>query len=145
LAIAMATIGLAVLVFAAGCQQSTTVPTAPKTKRQIGTVALQVDFGGRGDNLNLEIPCSEDSTVMDILNRSAMHGDLKLDATGSGETAFLHAINGIGNAAQDREAGNFWTYTVNGQTAKTGGGVTQVAPGDLIQWRFGPADPDLFD
>lgn len=129
----------------AGCQPTATAPDDPAAKRQIGTVVLSVDFGGRSDNVNVEIPCSADSTVFDILNRAMLNGDLKINATGSGETAFVHSINGVGEDAEDRSAGNFWVYKINDQIGKTGSGVTEVDPADVVSWRFGRAPADLFD
>lgn len=129
---------LLALLLCFGCQQT---EVAPLPKRQIGTVDLVVDFGAAAaENIRVQIPCSEDSTVLDILKRAELNGDLKLKSSGAGETAFVQAINGVGGA---RTPDQYWTYWLNGALAKTGSGVTEVDPGDEVQWRFGSAPPEL--
>ena len=125
------------LTTAIGCG-STTVEPPPK--RQIGTVDLTIDFGGAGENVKVQIPCSEDSTVFEILRRAEMNGDIKLQSSGSGETAFVTSINGVG---QQSAEGKYWTYRLNGELSKTGSGVTEVDPADDVIWRFGSAPPEL--
>ena len=120
-----------------GCQQT---ETAPLPKRQIGTVVLSVDFGAEAESVRVQIPCSEDSTVLDILRRAELNGDLKLESSGAGETAFVQSINGVGGTNTPDQ---YWTYLLNGELAKTGSGVTEVDPNDEIQWRFGAAPPEL--
>lgn len=109
-------------------------------KRQIGTVDLVVDFGAAAETIKVQIPCSEDSTVLNILQRAELNGDLKLQSSGAGETAFVESINGIGGALTPDQ---HWTYLLNGELAKTGSGVTEVDPNDEIQWRFGSPPPEL--
>lgn len=138
-------LSIPLILIGAGCQQTATAPGDSKSGRQIGTVNLSVDFGGRLDDVNVQIPCSADSTVFDILNRAVLSGDLKMKTTGSGETAFVHSINEIGKDAGDGESGKFWTYQINGQFVKTGSGVTEVDPGDVVKWRYGTAPADLFE
>ena len=125
------------LAVASGCGATTT--EAPP-KRQIGTVDLTIDFGGARENIDVQIPCSEDSTVMDILYRAEMNGDIEIQSTGRGETAFVTSINDVG---QQSSGDKYWTFTLNGQLSKTGSGVTEVDPGDEVHWRFGSAPPEL--
>ena len=132
-----ASILTALLIIAGGC--GLTATEAPP-QRQIGTVDLTIDFGGASENIDVQIPCSEDSTVMDIIGRAEMNGDIELQSSGSGETAFVESINGVG---QHSSNGQYWTYRLNGELSKTGGGVTGVDPGDEVQWRFGSAPPEL--
>lgn len=125
------------LASTSGCQQTA---TAPLPKRQIGTVDLVVDFGAAAETISVQIPCSEDSTVLDILQRAELSGELKLQSSGAGETAFVQSINGVGGADTPDQ---YWTYLLNGELAKTGSGVTEVDPGDEVHWRFGSAPPEL--
>jgi len=120
-----------------GCEQAT---VETESKRQIGTVELEIDFGGAEKNIAVQIPCSEDSTVFDILRRAEMSGDIELQSSGSGETAFVQAINEVG---QQSPEGQYWTYLLNGELSKTGSGVTEVDPGDQLQWRFGAPPEEL--
>ncbi len=120
-----------------GCQRT---ETAPLPKRQIGTVVLSVDFGSSAESIRVQIPCSEDSTVLNILQRAELNGDLKIQTSGAGETAFVQSINGVGGASTPDQ---YWTYLLNDELAKTGSGVTEVDPGDEIQWRFGVPPEEL--
>jgi len=120
-----------------GCQQT---ETAPPPKRQIGTVVLTVDFGGAAKDIRVQIPCSKDSTVLDVLERAERNGDLKLQSSGAEETAFVQSINGVGGSQSPEQ---YWTYLINGELAKMGSGTTEVDPNDEIQWRFGSAPPEL--
>ena len=120
-----------------GCQQTA---TAPLPKRQIGTVNLVVDFGAAAEKISVQIPCSEDSTVLNVLQRAELSGELKLQSSGAGETAFVQSINGVGESNTSDE---YWTYLLNGELAKTGSGVTEVDPNDEVQWRFGSAPAEL--
>jgi len=110
-----------------GCEQAT---VETESKRQIGAEK----------NIAVQIPCSEDSTVFDILRRAEMSGDIELQSSGSGETAFVQAINEVG---QQSAEGQYWTYLLNGELSKTGSGVTEVDPGDQLQWRFGAPPEEL--
>ena len=125
------------LTLTSGCQQTA---TAPLPKRQIGTVDLVVDFGAAAEKISVQIPCSEDSTVLDILQRAELSGELKLQSSGAGETAFVQSINGVGESNTSDE---YWTYLLNGELAKTRSGVTEVDPNDEVQWRFGSAPSEL--
>ena len=125
------------LTLTSGCQQTA---TAPLPKRQIGTVNLVVDFGAAAEKISVQIPCSEDSTVLNVLQRAELSGELKLQSSGAGETAFVQSINGVGESNTSDE---YWTYLLNGELAKTGSGVTEVDPNDEVQWRFGSAPAEL--
>lgn len=132
-------VALMILSIVCGCVEP---KTDPLPQRQIGTVLLKVDFGGASPPIEVQIPCSEDSTVFDILSRAQLNGDLKLQSSGSAETAFVQSINGVGGQPSDTR---YWTYLLNGQLSKTGSGITEVDPGDELQWRYGSAPPELTD
>ncbi len=126
-----------VAILCCGCGQTS---SQPRFARHIGTVDLSVDFGGVAPNIDVQIPCSEDSTVFDVLTQAGLNGDLKLRSSGRGETAFVGSIDGVG----DQSGGDkYWTYLLNGQLAKTGSGVTEVAPGDQVRWQYGPTPKEL--
>jgi len=121
-----------------GCQQ-TTAPIA--SAREIGTVDLVVNFEDGREVIEKAIPCSVGSTVFTTLQRADQHGDLELNAAGSGETAFVKGINGL---TGNQETGQYWFFYVNDQMAKQGCGVVEVDPGDLIEWRY-QEQPANFD
>ena len=132
-------ISLSILaVISWGCDRATS-PSNPSAVREIGTVDLMVNFGDQGAAIEKAIPCSAESTVFTTLKRADQHGDLELDASGSGETAFVKGINGV---MGDAETGKYWFFYVNEELAKQGCGAVEVDPGDKIEWRYQeqPAD-----
>ncbi|QDU93683.1 DUF4430 domain-containing protein [Lignipirellula cremea] len=57
---------------------------------------------------------------------------------GSGETAFLTAINGVKN---EGVFGANWTYRVNDKAGSVSYAICPLAAGDRVEWRFGKFDP----
>lgn len=104
-----------------------------------GTVQLLVDFSEQRRDLNVKVPCSADSTVFTILQRAEKMGDLEFDSQGSGSTAFVHSIDGVMNAGG---RGKNWVFRVNDQLARESSGSLGVAPGDVIEWKFGEYEPE---
>ena len=104
-----------------------------------GTVELRVDFSGEKKNQTFRVPCSADSTVFSILQRAKNMGDLDFDSQGAGATAFVHSIDGVMNSGR---SGNNWVFRVNEQLAKESCGSLAVAPGDVVEWKYGEYKPD---
>ena len=131
------------LVLATGCEPATTLdsqtPASSAGEVVAGTVQLKVDFSGEKRNLDVKVPCSADSTVFSILERAKNMGDLDFDSQGGGSTAFVHSIDGVLNTGRK---GNNWVFRVNDQLAKESCGSLAVAPGDVIEWKFGEYEPD---
>ncbi len=130
---------LLMLALGSGCDPATTLnsPAAPEVVA--GTVELRVDFTGEKKDMKVKVPCSADSTVFSILQRAKNMGDLDFDSQGAGSTAFVHSIDGVMNAGR---RGNNWVFRVNEQLAKESCGSLVVAPGDVIEWKFGKYEPD---
>ncbi len=126
-----------------GCDSTTTMDrnsSEPVADAVVaGTVQLRVDFADQQKDLNVKVPCSADSTVFTILQRAEKMGDLEFDSQGSGSTAFVHSIDGVMNAGG---RGKNWVFRVNDQLAKESCGSFGVAPGDVIEWRFGEYQPE---
>lgn len=123
-----------------GCDRATSPSSPAAPAREIGTVDLIVNFGGEHEAIEKAIPCSVGSTVFTTLERADLHGDLELDAAGSGETAFVNGINGV---MGDAKTGKYWFFYLNDQMAKQGCGAAEVDPGDKIEWRY-QVQPDDF-
>jgi hypothetical protein len=127
-------LGIGVLwVAVAGCE--TRNVGGPQAKQAAtGTVSVEIDFHGRRESRNFEIPVNPDSTVLSVLQQAHQAGDLELDFSGTGPTAFIRSIDGIEN---EQAAGDNWTYHVNGQLGDRSCGVFPLKTGDQILWRFG--------
>ncbi len=125
-----ATLAVFVLAFV-GCDSS---PLPSESKTVAGTVDLKVNFNSDKKPISVAIPCSSESTVFSILERAKNLGDVKFEATGSGETTFVSSIGGVANAGA---SGDNWVYRVNGKLGDKSCGAFEVKPGDKIEWRFG--------
>ena len=133
------------LLAAVGCDPPTTLnsPTASdvtgsSSEAVAGTVQLLVDYAGEKKNRKIKVPCSADSTVFTILQRAKNMGDLEFDFQGAGSTAFVHSIDGMMNTGR---RGKNWVFRVNEELATESCGSLVVAPGDVIEWKFGEYEP----
>jgi len=124
-------------LFLVGCDRSTDLPS--ETQGDIGTVALEVDFGDDKPSKQIDVVCSPNSTVLLSLERAEQLDKLVFESKGSGETAFVTTIDGVGNDAQ----GKNWIYRVNGELGDKSAGILSVKPGDKISWIFGTPPAEL--
>ena len=114
-----------------GC--SSTVETPPKA--DIGNVSLVVDFPDDSQqvDVDLQVGCSADSTVFDVLQRAEKAGDLKVDHSSNlvqeSTSVFVKGLNGLAGAD-----GKYWTFYVNDELAKESCGTCVVKPDDKIRW-----------
>ena len=115
-----------------GCDAAPSVSNS--STKTAGTVQLEIDFGGKRENISVHVPCSADSTAFQILERARNMGDLEFESTGQQETAFVASIGGVKN---EGAAGRNWLFEVNGKLANQGSGSFLVKKDDLIRWRMG--------
>ena len=121
---------LPLVIATAGCERAEVAVMPP---REIGTVDLTVEFADGRPAIEVAVPCSDDSTAFSTLERAHRIGDLKLSASGSGERAFVHSIDGV---AGDSQQDTYWFFFVNDKLGERGSGVTQVDPGDRVRWSY---------
>ena len=108
------------------------------TEAGSGTCHLLIQFGDDRPDKSLELPCSDGSTVFDLLRSAEADEKIELDATGEGATAFVRAIDGVANRGGK---GHNWVYYRNDQLGDRSCGVCPVKPGDRIRWTFGAYQP----
>lgn len=95
------------------------------------SVSLGVDLGG-GERHDFEsLPWHDGMTVADLMSEAT---GLEVAQMGSGQGAFVRAIDGVTNEGAD---GKNWTYEVNGQGADRSFAVYALRPGDRVLWSFG--------
>jgi len=135
----LAAIGFVALFIFSGCDGGPKTKTAD-SEREIGTVDLAVDFGSEKKPIAVAVVCSEDSTVLSILERAHNTKDLDLKFRGSGETAFVESIDGVKN---EGAGGKNWIYRINGKTGDKSAGIYEVDPGDTVSWTFGEPPAEL--
>lgn len=136
----LSTIGLLAILMVAGCDSGPKTKSAEASRRDIGTVDLAVNFGETPDPIAVAVVCSEDSTVLSILERAHNMKELNLKFRGQGETAFVESINGIKN---EGASGKNWIYRVNGKTGDKSAGIYEVDPQDKVSWQFGTPPKEL--
>ena len=120
------------VIGASGCESSSTNSTA--TSSVVGTVQLVIDFDGRRENVSVDVPCSVNSTVFQVLERARNMADLEFYNSGTGETTFVRSIDGIENEGAE---GENWIFRVNGKLGDKSCGVFPVQPGDRVEWALG--------
>lgn len=118
-----------------GCDSSRPAGTASTaTGHSSGTAQLVIDFGGRRKNISVDVPCSANSTVFQILERARNMSDLEFNVSGSDETTFVRSIDGIENEGAE---GDNWVFRVNDKLGDSSCGVFPVRPGDHVLWALG--------
>lgn len=111
---------------------------ATTNDNQFRTVSLILTYTEGVEKHYTLIPWTKGMTALDALKHAkAMPAPmgLTLDFTGSGETAFVRAIDGLRNEGGGNGARN-WTYTVNDELAKASAGVVTLNPGDTVRWTY---------
>jgi hypothetical protein len=139
----LASVMLASGIFAvAGCQSesaSTASAVAQPERETESVVLLQIDFRGQQDNLELEVPCSTESTAFEVLKIASRQAGFSLETTGQGQTAFVKSIAGVANQGA---GGDNWVFHVNGALADRGSGVYPLQSKDQLRWVFGKYEPE---
>lgn len=77
---------------------------------------------------------SEESSAFDLLLEVADKYDVDIEYSGSGQTAYISAINGIKEFCAGGESG--WLYRVNGKFLQEGCGSCKLKNGDLVEFLF---------
>ena len=97
---------------------------------QTGTVTVEIQGDGKARSLELaDVP--EGTTVEEVMRALSDQG-LDVELSGSGTTAFLVEMDGLGT-----EAGKGWLYTIDGEFPQRGIGTTEILPPTTIRWRHG--------
>jgi uncharacterized 2Fe-2S/4Fe-4S cluster protein (DUF4445 family) len=99
---------------------------------QASKVVLVVDYGD-GVQKRIAIEAKERMTVLDALTAAAEHPrGIKFKHRGSGETAFVTAIDDCENEGSGRN----WTYRVGDKRATKSCGVQEISGGETITWSY---------
>ena len=99
-------------------------------------IRLSVDYRDGVIKTFTSLPHQPGMTAFDALQAAGKHPrGVKIETRGSGETAFVVAIDDLKNQGGGAEARN-WQFRVNGELGKRGSGVTELVPGDEVLWVF---------
>ena len=106
-----------------------TPPQAEAVNERAERVLLSINYGdGRLQNVTVE--WRDGMTVADVLQQEPR---ISLVTNGSGQSAFLTALNGVAN---EGAGGRNWTYTVDGKYADRSFAVYELQPNDHVLWTF---------
>jgi hypothetical protein len=101
-------------------------------------VTLEVKFNGRATDLEFSIECGREGSVFDATLKACTDNEVEFDFVGNGpQTRFVKAIGGVAN---EKAAGDNWTYRVNQKLGSVGCGMAKIEKGDRITWSFGKYD-----
>jgi len=112
------------LVIGAGCS-STVTPVKTPT---VATVTVVIKLGDEVVQRELEAIASG-TTIDQVMAKIEQP---KVVIIGSGATAFVESIGGLGTVG-----GKGWSYRVDDQWADRGIGVFELNPPTTIQWTYG--------
>lgn len=99
-------------------------------------VRLIVDYGDGVQKHFTALDHAAGMTVHDALLAARAHPrGIKIDVSGKGETAFLHAIDDLKNQGTGKDKKN-WQFFVNDAFGTKGMGVTPLKPGDTVRLVF---------
>lgn len=73
-------------------------------------------------------------TVLDILKKVTKQNRIQMEYRGSGGTAYIEGINNLYEFDKGPKSG--WMYSVNGAFMRKGAGLSEVKPGDKIEWVY---------
>jgi hypothetical protein len=95
-------------------------------------VSLTIDYSGGRRTAFSAIEWHDGMTVADLM---AAWTNIEVKQQGSGEAAFVTAIENVENQGAD---GKNWIYSVNGQVADRSFAIYKLKDGDHVLWTFGP-------
>jgi hypothetical protein len=127
---------LLMLLMCGGCGSA-----GQRTEPVVGALAqvqLQIDFNGRAENKQFHIDWKDNLTVFACLEELQREGKLTMASRGAGAETFLIAIDGLENSGG---GGDNWVYYVNDRLGDASAGVSQLQPGDRVEWRYGAYAP----
>lgn len=109
---------------------------APPSTAAAKPIRLSIDYRDGVIKTFTAIEHRAGLTVYDALQAAAKHPrGIKLETKGSGETAFVIAIDDLKNEGGGSDTRN-WQFRINGERGKRGSGVTELAAGDEVLWSF---------
>lgn len=151
-ALGASTIGIA-MGLGAGSVRRSAAPEPGVAAPAVAVCSLVVDYGDFCQKHYTHIEFKPGMTAFDILKAAEAHPrGVKVSSAGSGERAFVKAIDDVANGEKkarkaDAKSGNaepikgYWQFMVNGKYGERGAGATAVGAGDEVRWFFGEYTP----
>lgn len=102
-----------------------------------GNVSLEIHYGenSSNDSVDINLAWKESLTAFSVLEASGQ----QVTHTGSGESCFVSAINGIQNQGS---SGPNWIFYINGELGSSSSDAVTLKPGDQVTWTFGDYTPN---
>ncbi len=112
--------------------------TDASTNESVGKITFSIDCSNVSENGKFfptdEIDLYEGESVFEILSRISKSNRIVVDASGSGEFAYIKGINGIFQLQHGDLSG--WVYTVNGESPSVSCGAYYPKNGDVVSFFY---------
>ena len=102
------------------------------------TKSLAIDFGNGARREFAALPWSDGLTLGKLMREARdFRPGIRYTQRGEGDMAFLTALEGVAN---DKAAGRYWFYEVDGQRGEVSFEVQPLEAGAKVLWVFKKAD-----
>ncbi len=106
----------------------------PAPRPEGETVSLTIDFGNGARRQWDALPFLPKLTVGALMEEARkFQPPLVFTQQGEGELAFLTSLEGVAN---ERGAGRYWMYSVDGDFGQVSFAVRELEAGDAVLWEF---------
>lgn len=105
-----------------------------EVKKQEVTISIKGDAETGVILKSTRVAYESGNTVLDLLKKVTKQNKIQMEYQGSGGTAYIEGIQNLYEFDKGPKSG--WMYSVNGIFAKKGAGLTEVKPGDRIEWVY---------
>ncbi|MFQ5574505.1 MAG: DUF4430 domain-containing protein [Terriglobia bacterium] len=107
------------------------VPRSESRVEAISEVKLIIDHGSRSE---YSVEIASGATVYDLLDKASRTNGFSLRVSQhSSFGVFVEEIDGVAN---DKRAGKYWLYYLNGDFAALGASVQTLDEGDVVLWKY---------
>ncbi|TWT78100.1 hypothetical protein Pla123a_08890 [Posidoniimonas polymericola] len=117
-------------------RSSPNVKPAPTNGPVEGEVVVELNVEGQPP-LERAVPPVGGNALSALQAAGEASDAFRPDVSGSGSSAFVEAVGGVGN---EGFGGRNWTFEVNGRPADRSAAITPVKDGDRVLWKFAPPE-----
>lgn len=111
----------------------------PTVEEQTVKVSLILNYGNDQVKTFTDVNLGTDTTALALLKKVTTENNIELKYKDYGGDLGVF-VEAIGNVAGDTKANKFWQYWVNGQLAQVGASKYELKDGDMVEWKYGPAE-----
>lgn len=110
---------------------TSTIPSAAEEEKKVSVTLRAVPVGKGAEEYTVNI--TKGSSVYDVMVAATDKGFAFTSKSFPGIGRYVKSVLGI---PEDKRAGFYWVYYINGKYASQGISDTTIASGDVIMWKF---------